>query len=591
MADKILIVEDERITAEDLSDTLTSLGYHVTAVVSTGKAAILEAEKNPPDLAVMDIRIHGDMDGTETARILQERFDIPAVYLTAHADRDTINRAKQAKPLGYVIKPFQTQEMQAAVEIALHRHRQDRKSRARHRQATDVLKNILLGIISVDNAEVVLIFNPAAEELTGWTQQDAVGGSVRSVFRLADLRSGAHSDLPLDDVLNRGSLTEIRSKSLVTKDGMLRPIVGNMCPVPASNGGVGGAVIVFESAESEAADPFLSSRFQAQHRTATLQFGRFQVIAVSDQMKKVLAFGLRVARSEASTILLEGASGTGKDLLAQFLHYSSDRFAGPFIAVNCAAIPENLIESEIFGHESGAFTAAHSEKKGLFELANGGTLLLDEISELTPSAQTKLLRILEERTFRRVGGQNTIEVDVRVIAATNRKLAERVQQGSFRVDLFHRLSVIPITIPLLRERPDDILPLANHFLRESAQRHKSQVRGFASACTPLLLKHAWPGNVRELRNVIENAVVLEDREQIQPERIKFVSVSPALTQNRLNLSLRDSERELVMRALQDAGGNQSEAARLLGITRDMLRYRVKKLGLKRRSKLSRKSSA
>jgi PAS domain S-box-containing protein len=589
MPERILIVEDERITAEDIRDILTASGYMITAIVSDSTDVIREAETNPPDLALMDVRIKGELDGTETARILMERFDIPVVYLTAHADRETLARAKWAKPLGYIVKPFQESELLAAVEMALYRNWQDRKSIARHQELTDILRSLLLAVISVDGAESILVFNPAAEELTGWSKEEVIGGPLRKVFRLTDRRTGQHSELPLTDVLTKGTLADLEDRAIVTKNGKHVPISGNVTPVTDLHGGINGAMIVFESAIASLGAPILSAKVKNTPVGPTIQFGRFQVVASSESMKRLVAFALRLATSEANTILIEGESGTGKDLIAQFIHYSSNRLSRPFIPVNCAAIPEALIESELFGHERGAFTDARSEKKGLFELANGGTLFLDEVGELTPSVQAKLLRVLEDQSFRRVGGVHDIEVDVRVIAATNRHLAKAVQQGHFRIDLFHRLSVIPIKLPPLRERPSDILPLATHFIRDYAVKYKSKVRGISRDAGDAMLAYGWPGNVRELRNVIERAVLVEESEALQLANIQFMSLEfldseplpppPVSHAHDVAMSLKDSEKALVIRALAKAGGNQTKAARLLGITRDMLRYRVKKLGL------------
>jgi len=589
MRERILIVEDERITAEDLREVLGGFGYEVLAVVATGADAISAVEHLMPDLVLMDIRISGDMDGTETARILHERFDVPVVYLTAHADQETLRRAKQALPLAYVVKPFREPEMQAAIEIALHRHRQDRKTRQRQHHLNQVLGDLLLGVISVDAAELVILFNPAAEELTGWTSAEAIGAPLRSVFRLADSKTGKLEELPLDEVLKRGSLHEIRNCSLVMKNGERRSISGNISPVPGIDGFTG-AIIVFESEAAAGGDPHLGSKFKDSVDGNTMQFGRFQVVAAAAPMKQVLAFALRVARSRASTILVEGESGTGKDVMARFLHYSSDRLAGPFVPVNCPAIPESLIESELFGHDKGAFTDARAGKKGLFELADGGTLFLDEIAELSPSMQSKLLRVLEDQTFRRVGGIEDIEVDVRVVAATNIRLAEAVQRGRFRVDLFHRLTVIPISLPPLRERAADIVPLAQFFVQQSVLKHKSKVAELSREAIEALLGYDWPGNVRELRNVIERAVLTEETETIQLSSIRFMHVPAALpgAAHRsaetpplfADLSLEHAKRELMLRALKQTGGNQTKAARLLGISRDMLRHRIKKLQLK-----------
>src|SRR5712692_7053132 len=205
MPAKILIVEDESITAEDLRDILTDMGYMVTAAAASGKDAIARAQLEMPDLALMDIHLKGAMDGTETARILRERFDIPVIYLTAHADRETLDRAKRSRPMGYMVKPFQESELQASLEMALYKFRHDQRSKDRQQHLTDVLSALILGIISVDQAEIVLLFNPAAEDLTGWSKDEAIGGPVRQVFRLADMATGKPVDLPLDEVLNQGT--------------------------------------------------------------------------------------------------------------------------------------------------------------------------------------------------------------------------------------------------------------------------------------------------------------------------------------------------------------------------------------------------
>jgi len=312
-------------------------------------------------------------------------------------------------------------------------------------------------------------------------------------------------------------------------------------------------------------------------------------------MRQVVNFARRVAASEVSTILLEGESGTGKDVLAKFLHYHSARTAEPFLAINCAAIPETLLESELFGYEKGAFTDARSQKRGILELASGGTVFLDEIGELPLSLQAKLLRVLEEQKFRRLGGVKDIEVNLRVVTATNRNLREAIEQGRFRLDLFYRLNVIQLTVPSLRERPDDILPLATHFLRFFAQRFRRDIRGLSPAAESAMMQHLWPGNVRELRNTIERAVVLEESTWIQPDSLGITRVQelPAMAAaapmgipmraaapSLEGMSLEEAEKTMLLSALEKTGWNQTQAAKLLDITRDTLRYKMKKYSLK-----------
>lgn len=320
-----------------------------------------------------------------------------------------------------------------------------------------------------------------------------------------------------------------------------------------------------------------------------------QIIGESKPMKELLEMARKVAESEAS-ILLQGESGTGKDLIAKAIHYASRRAEAPFVAINCAAIPATLIESELFGYEKGAFTDAKARKEGLFEQAEGGTLLLDEIGELELALQAKLLRVLEEGTFRRVGGLRDIPLDVRVIAASNRDLRVESEDGRFRVDLFYRLSVIELDIPPVRERGEDVLLLAEHYIAEFSKklRLRRTIQGLSPDVKKAFLSYGWPGNVRELRNVIERALILENEEMITSSYLPgdVAGKPPAGTDARHprgkkegdadfklppeGLSLDEVEMSLVEQAMEMSKGNQTRAAELLGISRDQLRYRLKK---------------
>ncbi len=266
-----------------------------------------------------------------------------------------------------------------------------------------------------------------------------------------------------------------------------------------------------------------AARAETQPEEESVSMGSFKMIAASPAMKQVLKFARRVAQSEVSTILLEGESGTGKDVFAQFLHHYGRRHEGPFVALNCAAIPETLLESELFGYEKGAFTDARAPKAGILEIASGGTIFLDEIGEMPLTLQAKMLRVLEDQIFRRLGGVRDIQVDVRVVAATNRKLTEAIEEGKFRLDLYYRLNVIQICLPPLRDRKEDIIPLAEHFVRLYNTKFKRKVEGLSHSAAAMLLAHDWPGNVRELRNVIERAMVLEEADWIQGSSLHIES--------------------------------------------------------------------
>jgi two-component system, NtrC family, response regulator AtoC len=305
------------------------------------------------------------------------------------------------------------------------------------------------------------------------------------------------------------------------------------------------------------------------------------IVGGSPVMQSVKGLITRVASSPASTVLLTGETGTGKDLAAKAIHFGSARATRPFVNITCSALPEQLLESELFGHERGAFTDARQQKRGLFETADGGTVFLDEIGEMTPGLQAKLLRFLEEKTFKRVGGLADIRVDVRVVAATNRDLEREVKAGKFREDLFYRLQVMPIALPSLRERTGDALALATYFIDQFNREFRKRVRGLSPAATTVLEQYQWPGNVRELRNAIERAMLLSDRDYLEPQDFTLTrTVNP--TEFRLppeGVNLDEVERQLLVQALERVNGNQTQAAQLLGINRDQVRYRIEKFRL------------
>jgi len=309
------------------------------------------------------------------------------------------------------------------------------------------------------------------------------------------------------------------------------------------------------------------------------------IVGETPVMQQLLDMVKKLAESEASIILLQGESGTGKDLFAQKIHLWSRRSEAPFLAINCSAIPATLLESELFGYEKGAFTDAKQQKRGLVELADEGTLFLDEISGLDLPLQAKLLRFLETCTFKRVGGLRDIEVDLRVVAATNQDIEVLSRQEKFRKDLFYRLNVCPVHLPTLAERKDDILPLARHFIAQYNQKFSKAVQGLEPATEKLFLQYGWPGNVRELKSAIEWSMIFADNPFISPRNVpirlnglrpdaRAAAPGPPVPEG---LSLPEAEKRMVIQALEKAGGNKSLAARMLGISRDTLRYRLAKL--------------
>ncbi len=424
-------------------------------------------------------------------------------------------------------------------------------------------------IVLYDANLVITGVNQAAERLFGLAAAEMIGRSCRDVFRC----STCDDDCGVLVGLNQNPSAHHSTLRLHTDNGLERLAVIRTTQLFSSDGALEGVIATIKD---------ITDEVSPQKR---------EVIAESASMREVLNFVRRVAASEATTILLEGENGTGKDLIAKTLHYQSLRQTEPFIAINCAAIPETLLESELFGYEKGAFTDARSQKRGIFELADKGTLFLDEIGEIPLMLQAKLLRVLEEQSFRRLGGLKDIKLDLRVIAATNKNLREAVSENAFRQDLYFRLNVIHITIPPLRERPDDIVPLARFFVEHYNRKFKRHINCVSPEASRLMLAHDWPGNVRELRNAIERAMILEESAEIRPSSLPITighktamaasaTSAPAAEFPDSGLSLEDNEKQLLMRALEKTGGNQTQAAKLLHITRDTLRYKMKKFSLR-----------
>ena len=314
------------------------------------------------------------------------------------------------------------------------------------------------------------------------------------------------------------------------------------------------------------------------------RFDFSNIIGRSSAMRDLFETVALVAPTEA-TVLIVGESGTGKELIANAIHQNSPRKDRPFIKVNCAALPETLLESELFGHEKGAFTGALARKRGRFQLAHSGSIFLDEIGEMSPTTQTKILRVLQEREFEPLGGTQTVKVDTRVVAATNKNLEEEIQEGRFREDLYYRVNVVTLEVPSLRERREDVSLLTDFFLKQYAEKNQRFIKGFTPRATDLLMRHGWPGNVRELENVVERAVIMARGDVISqtelPDTLRELNaeeeeVGIDLTPGR---SLKEMEREMILRTLEEAGGNRTRSAEILGISRRTLQLKLKEYGI------------
>src|ERR1044071_3426504 len=461
-------------------------------------------------------------------------------------------------------------------------------------------RNLTKEILVVDDDQAIRWTLKEALQSWGFTPIEA--GTVAEAIKLfnAHLPAAVLLDIDLPDGSGLDVLREIKNEH---RDAIVIMITGNVHidnTISALRGGAYdfiGKPINLEELRVTIRNAIEASQLRREveqvRKDREREFNFRQIVGESAAMKKMLSLAAKVAESDVASVLLQGESGTGKDLVAKAIHYGSQRAEQPFVAVNCAALPATLIESELFGYEKGAFTDAKARKEGLFEQAEGGTLLLDEIVELELSLQAKLLRVLEEGAFRRVGGLKDIPLDVRVLAASNRDLKSESEAGRFRLDLYYRLSVIQIDIPSLHERGEDVLLLTEHYIEAFSKRLRKRVEGIAPEVAAAFRRYEWPGNVRELRNVIERALILEHEEVITMKYIpravadgaRSISTdgrSAAVSGSQFRLpadgvALEDVEMSLVRQAIERSGGNQTKAAELLGISRDQLRYRLKKL--------------
>ena len=429
-----------------------------------------------------------------------------------------------------------------------------------------ILNSIQDGVFTIDEHWRITSFNRAAEVITGYTAEEAIGLYCRDIFRSVTCLETC----PLRRTLATGESVYDAELDITTKEGRRVPISVNTALLYDVDGTVLGGVETFRDL----------SNVKALTEELEGRYSFHNIIGKSKQMQALYNLLEDVAETDA-TVLIQGASGTGKELVARAIHYNGPRRERPFIAVNCAALPESLLESELFGYEKGAFTGAVRNKPGRFERAHGGTLFLDEVGEMIPGVQAKLLRVLDSGEMERVGGTQTLRTDVRILAATNRDLLEAVEEGTFREDLYYRLNVISMRLPTLSERKEDISLLSDHFIRVFNAKTGRSIKGLSKEAMRRLLDHDWPGNVRELENAIEYAFVRCEGEYILlrdlPETLHSSIDQEGLLREKDPFAA--SERTLIQTTLEKVGGNRGDAAKTLGISRPTLWRKMKKHGL------------
>jgi DNA-binding NtrC family response regulator len=644
-ATNVLVVEDEGIVALDLARRLAAQGYTVIGPAESGAEALELAERAPPDLVLMDVRLKGPTDGIAAAEEMRRRWQLPVIYLTAYADEATLARARVTEPFAYVLKPFGERELRTAIEMTLYRSRLERERADRlrfeslatdllarlsrvepealHSALTDALQQVVecldvdratIWLPTPDNQDVVMAHSYSRPEYetalnvsprtdAPWLWERALRGEVIAVGRVDDL----HTVAPLDEASFRRLRPEVKSMlaipiviagrvefglsinairhertwppELVSRLRLLTEVMANTLARHWADAQLREALAEVSQLKEQlqAENVYLREELEVQHSYE-------EIVGKSEAIRRSLLKVEQVAPLP-TTVLLLGETGTGKELFARAIHAGSPRRDRPMIKVNCAALPVALIESELFGREKGAFTGALTRQAGRFELAHGSTLFLDEMGDLPLETQAKLLRALQEGEFERLGGTQTIKVDVRVIAATNRALEQAVKEGKFREDLYYRLNVFPIRLPPLRERPEDIPLLVWSFVKEFEQTMGKAITTVPRACLEALQRHPWPGNVRQLRNVIEHAMIVCPgpalRIDLPAEGGALAGAGPAES-----LTLQDVERRHILSVLETTGwrvsGKQGAAA-ILGLKATTLEARMAKLGIKRQS--------
>ena len=601
---KIMIVEDNISDAAPLKECLKNLGYTVCATVSCEHQAIEKAVDTHPDLALVNLCLEGEITGPEVAEQIGSRFDIPVLYLTDKAQEDLLLQAQATNPFRLVMRPFEEHQLHLNIQIALAMHEREsrhKETEVRLKQTINKLEDVTHlmeavfnsmdeGVVAVDENGILMFHNSSARRIAGEhpepIEKDIYKWAERyGVYHPDGELYGSLDDSPIGIALRGGTTDEVE----VFLRNEFKPkgvhIRVSSRPLLRESGVLKGVVVVFRDITKEIEAEQMKAellRLRTELETASLFPS---LIGTSSVMQNIYKLMQQAAESDI-TVLISGESGTGKELVANSLHANSLRKDEPFVALDCAAIPETLIESELFGHEEGAFTGATRQRIGAFERANGGTLFLDEIGDMPYILQGKLLRVLQEREIQRIGGTTPIPIDIRVITATNKDLEHAVNADKFRQDLFYRIAAFPITIPPLRDRHEDIPLLARHFLEKYTAQAGKSISDISTLALRLLLQYNWPGNVRELENAIARAVLLETTGVLQADNLPS-QLSPVVALGR-DLStplaiqpLTEIERQALIHALEATDNNITQTAQALGISRVTLYRKLKKYNIVR----------
>ena len=517
----ILIVEDEAFLAKDVQNQLVSQGYGIAGWAISGEEAIAEVEKTSPDLVLMDIHLKGSIDGIEAAEQIRETHDVPVVFVTALADDETLGRAKETGPFGFIIKPFSERDLHSTIEIALYKHELDRSLREQQAFLSAVFEGVPCSIVVVGADHRIKMVNREFVDAFGVIEVESFDSFIGDVLGCStalesprrcgtpDGCEGCEVHIATKTAIEGGTTRKVHCRIDSQDTKVSRQLTLQLSSAALHHRGENLAILILEDI----------TELSGLRRLLTAEKSFAGIVGTTPAMMEIFNTIREIAHLNVPAMVL-GESGTGKELVAGAIHHQGSRSKKAFIPVNCGAIPDGLLESELFGHERGAFTGAVRERKGRFQLANGGTIFLDEIGDLSQAMQVKLLRVLQDGTFQRVGGEKTVTVDVRVVCATNKDLMHEVEVGNFREDLYYRLCVVPITLPPLRDRIED-LPLISEFIveKESAI-NQGRVISLSADVLKIFMAYGWPGNIRELQNAIRYAFIkCSAGEEILPKHL------------------------------------------------------------------------
>ncbi len=596
---KIYIVDDTPTNLQVLADYLIELGFDVFVAVD-GEQAIEQVTESCPDLILLDVMMPG-IDGIETCRRLKSldaTKDIPVIFMTALSETTDKVNGFAAGAVDYVTKPIQQEEVLARIttHLTLRQLQKDLQEKHHALQLAEenyrgVFENAVVGIFQTNPDGEFLSANSMLARILGYESSTDLLQSRRNINSEIYIEKERRREF--QNTLSRDKVVSNFESKIRQKNGDEIWISENVRGVYDANNTLvayeGFVVDIHDRKQAEEQNVRLRAHNHYLQEEVDAKQNYGEVIVGSDSLRKVLRLIDQVSPTD-STVLIQGETGTGKEVLARAIHEKSHRKHRPMVKVNCGAISPGLVESELFGHEKGAFTGAIAKRVGRFELADGGTLFLDEIGELSAETQVKLLRVLQEQEFERVGSSQIVRVDVRLIAATNRNLQEEVKGGTFRSDLFYRLNIFPLQVPPLRERLDDIPLLAEHFLKSLAQKLGKSLDRFSDESVARLVEYPWPGNVRELMNVVERASILATTSIVELDDVldplmETSSEGASLpTPNPEHRTLRDIERDHILQVLDATRGvleGEKGAASILGLNPSTLRFRMQKLGIKR----------